>query len=130
MRKKKSSGGNAKRLAANQFGIQYAKDNYEYYKDEKDFDWKEHGKRIVTMCALCFTIETDDHNQEDVDEAVAQAMSTWTYLWGGKKQTKKKEYTCEYCIKFFETLGFTCTMDTLMECDCPRCQGMCECEEE
>jgi hypothetical protein len=36
------------------------------------------------------------------------------------------ETVCRYCEKF-EALGFKCCVTTKLECDCPVCQGMCEC---
>jgi hypothetical protein len=33
---------------------------------------------------------------------------------------------CEHCEKF-AALGFECSAHTHGECDCPKCQGFCEC---
>ncbi len=34
---------------------------------------------------------------------------------------------CEYCERFFAR--YQCAMSTHLECDCPKCQGYCECSE-
>jgi len=33
---------------------------------------------------------------------------------------------CRFCEEFFER--FRCSAYTHLECDCPKCQGYCECE--
>jgi len=33
---------------------------------------------------------------------------------------------CKHCNKFFE--NYRCSQQTHGECDCPKCQGFCECE--
>ena len=35
---------------------------------------------------------------------------------------------CKHCEKFAE-LGFECSVYTHGECDCPKCQGFCECND-
>lgn len=34
---------------------------------------------------------------------------------------------CKHCKKFFNELGYRCAAETHGECDCPKCQGMCQC---
>lgn len=34
---------------------------------------------------------------------------------------------CKYCEQFFSK--FSCGISLFGECDCPKCQGMCECNE-
>jgi hypothetical protein len=41
---------------------------------------------------------------------------------------EEKSY-CRYCFYFFRALGRDCTKEVYLECDCPKCQGLCECEE-
>jgi hypothetical protein len=36
------------------------------------------------------------------------------------------EFVCRHC-ETFKQLGFKCSMATHLECDCPICQGLCEC---
>jgi hypothetical protein len=36
--------------------------------------------------------------------------------------------TCSHCQQFFAR--FRCSATTHGECDCPKCQGYCQCEEE
>ena len=35
---------------------------------------------------------------------------------------------CESCERFFSR--FQCGKAAYLECDCPKCQGMCECEPQ
>lgn len=35
---------------------------------------------------------------------------------------------CKHCEKYFGKLKRNCTKDILGECDCPVCQGLCNCE--
>lgn len=36
---------------------------------------------------------------------------------------------CKHCRKYFIKLDRKCTLNAYGECDCPRCQGICECED-
>jgi hypothetical protein len=36
---------------------------------------------------------------------------------------------CETCQEWHKT-GRHCDLRAMWECDCPKCQGMCECEED
>lgn len=44
-----------------------------------------------------------------------------------KRQEETPPDVCDYCERFFNK--FSCTRD-MRECDCPKCQGYCECEQE
>lgn len=35
---------------------------------------------------------------------------------------------CPVCEEYFDDLGRTCTATTHLECDCPKCQGLCICD--
>lgn len=35
--------------------------------------------------------------------------------------------TCTHCTKYFVTRGRLCTDASYLECDCPKCQGLCSC---
>jgi hypothetical protein len=35
---------------------------------------------------------------------------------------------CKYCKEF--SARFRCSAESHGECDCPKCQGYCECKEE
>lgn len=35
--------------------------------------------------------------------------------------------TCKHCTKYFKTRGRLCTAASYLECDCPKCQGLCSC---
>lgn len=37
------------------------------------------------------------------------------------------EYLCHYCADFFSE--YQCAKQIHLECDCPKCQGYCECED-
>lgn len=43
-------------------------------------------------------------------------------------QTENVMVKCEACEKFFDKS--VCSAQTHGECDCPKCQGYCECEEK
>ena len=124
----KKQRGNLKKLAANQFGIQYATESHGYYQDAKlhqNFDWQTHTPQLCAMCGKAYYYQTGDDSEDNRQEAVKQAESTWRYLWGGKKAKKVGE-VCDYCQRF-EELGYSCVRDD-RECDCPKCMGFCECE--
>lgn len=48
-----------------------------------------------------------------------------------KRDKKLDSYKCSYCQNFFAR--FSCAKTSIFyngECDCPRCLGYCECEED
>lgn len=36
---------------------------------------------------------------------------------------------CQHCREFFDEMGLHCIANIHGECDCPKCQGYCECNE-
>lgn len=38
------------------------------------------------------------------------------------------EYKCQHCQEFFEK--YSCAMEMIGECDCPKCQGYCNCKDQ
>ena len=34
---------------------------------------------------------------------------------------------CKHCDTYFNTRGRLCTAASYLECDCPKCQGLCSC---
>jgi len=40
----------------------------------------------------------------------------------------QRNQPCKYCREFFS--HYSCGMSVYLECDCPKCQGYCECGEE
>lgn len=38
-----------------------------------------------------------------------------------------KPVQCRFCTKFFAQ--YSCAKNWVGECDCPKCQGMCECHD-
>jgi len=42
---------------------------------------------------------------------------------------KERKMTCKSCSTYFGN-GRHCNADRFGECDCPKCQGLCDCEDE
>ena len=60
-------------------------------------------------------------------------LGSWSYGaagadWPSAKRSKPAR--CRHCRKYFDELRRTCTKAVYLECDCPRCQGLCSCKEE
>jgi hypothetical protein len=43
-------------------------------------------------------------------------------------KTKSKDKKCKPCEKFFSK--YVCSARSHGECDCPKCQGYCQCKAE
>ena len=83
-----------KRLCSDQFGKQYAKEQYELYSDTtlfKTFAWEEHTLRMVSMCGIAYWLETSDDCPDNRGAAMHQAESTWLYLWKNKDKGVDEE---------------------------------------
>ena len=77
------------KLVANQYGIKYAKEAYEYYKEMKlDIDWEDRAERMTKMCLICYRLDTGDQDEAHLKEVTEQALSTWNYLWSSAQKLK------------------------------------------
>lgn len=58
-----------------------------------------------------------------IREALSKAFS-------GNEFGSANEKKCKHCKKYFDELGLSCTAAKYGECNCPICQGFCQCGEE
>ena len=73
-----------KRLCSDQFGKQYAKEQYDIYSDTtlfQTFAWSKHIPRLKSMCGIAYWLETSDECPENREAAMIQAESAWVWLW-------------------------------------------------
>ena len=76
-----------KRLCSDNYGKQYAKEQYELYSDASlflEYDWKAHTQRMRSMCGIAYWLDTSDEDDDNREAAMAQAESTWVWSWTNK----------------------------------------------
>jgi len=93
------------------------------------------GGLVAVLCRRFSETKADalralaDRLKRELDELHKRAYSTAERLDAVNTcihSAAMKHRPCDKCVAFKNT-GRVCTMKSLTECDCPKCQGLCTC---